>query len=312
MDSFLMFDGRSSFTSLETILFIKEVIEVNPEHRQAIFEKICDSFEDIRSHLVIRAALWIVGEYASSPKDVEKAFETIKRNVGALPLFKEGDQTAEEAKAGGPKVITKTIILPDGSYGTETIVVDDPAKAKAVNASLGDENIPLRKHLLSSEDDYIGSCLAISLTKLCVKMKKHLNSKFNQMAVDAILVICAVLKQAKKKDLDSQQRMQLCLRILTNPSGLSSLSAIEKVLVDQGKLVFAKFLENNSRLGAKKGGKKDKEKLLVTQPDEMVVFRQLKGRTGATDFDITEEISGDGGFNDGNEDFLGEVRKDVD
>ena len=64
MDSFLMFDNRSTFTSLETILFIREVIEVHPEHRQSIFEKICDSFEDIRSHLVIRVALWILGEYA--------------------------------------------------------------------------------------------------------------------------------------------------------------------------------------------------------------------------------------------------------
>lgn len=47
----------------------------------------------------------------------------------------------------------------------------------------------------------------------------------------------------------------------------------------------------------------------------MVVFRQLKGRTGATDFDITEEISGDGGFGDGltgNEDFLSDIRKDID
>jgi coatomer subunit beta len=45
----------------------------------------------------------------------------------------------------------------------------------------------------------------------------------------------------------------------------------------------------------------------------MVVFRQLKGRTGATDFDITEEISGDGfGDNLGNEDFMTDVRKDID
>ena len=59
-----MFDGKSTFTSLETILFIREVIEVHPEHRQGIFEHICNSFEDIRSHLVIRVALWILGEYA--------------------------------------------------------------------------------------------------------------------------------------------------------------------------------------------------------------------------------------------------------
>jgi len=134
-----MFDNRSTFTSLETILFIREVIEVHPEHRQAIFEKICDSFEDIRSHLVIRVALWILGEYASSQKDIDRAFETIKRNIGSLPIFQieqaadgnSKEETKESSQSQGPKIITKTVILPDGSYGTETIVVDDPAKAKA-------------------------------------------------------------------------------------------------------------------------------------------------------------------------------------
>jgi hypothetical protein len=34
--------------------------------------------------------------------------------------------TKKGYRYSAPKVITKTIILPDGSYGTETIVVDDP------------------------------------------------------------------------------------------------------------------------------------------------------------------------------------------
>ena len=140
MNSFLMFDNRSTFTSLETILFIRELIEVHPEHRQAIFEKICDSFEDIRSHLVIRVALWILGEYASSQKDIDRAFETSKRNIGTLPIFQPeqaADASSKEetkessSQSQGPKIITKTVILPDGSYGTETIVVDDSSKAKA-------------------------------------------------------------------------------------------------------------------------------------------------------------------------------------
>lgn len=42
----------------------------------------------------------------------------------------------------------------------------------------------------------------------------------------------------------------------------------------------------------------------------MVVFRQLKGRTGANDFDITEELSGEGGAQ--SEDFLGDIRKEID
>lgn len=135
------------------------------------------------------------------------------------------------------------------------------------------------------------------------------------MAVDSILIICALMKghQKKRYDPDSKQRMQLCLRILSNPHGLQSLSSVESVLVEQGKKVFAKFLESHSKLtfaSGSKRGKKGEETLLITQPDEMVVFRQLKGRTGANDFDITEEISGDSG-NSG-EDFLGEIRKEID
>jgi hypothetical protein len=41
------------------------------------------------------------------------------------------------------------------------------------------------------------------------------------------------------------------------------------------------------------------------------VFRQLKGRTGATDFDITEELSGEGGSGAA-EDFLGDIRREID
>lgn len=100
MDSFLMFDNRSTFASLETILFVREVIELHPEHRESIFMKICDSFEDIRSHLVIRVALWIIGEYAINENEVEKAFETIKKNIGSLPLIKldEERNEGEESK----------------------------------------------------------------------------------------------------------------------------------------------------------------------------------------------------------------------
>jgi hypothetical protein len=52
------------------MLFIREVIEVHPVHRAAIFTKICSSFAEIRSHLVIRVALWIIGEYAESQDEI--------------------------------------------------------------------------------------------------------------------------------------------------------------------------------------------------------------------------------------------------
>ena len=203
MNSFLMFDNRSTFSSLETILFIREVIEVHPEHRQAIFEKICDTFEEIRSPLVIRVALWILGEYATTQKEVDSAFDTIKRNVGALPLFSQEEVKEESSKDSGPKIITKTIILPDGSYGTETIVVDDK---KAQGKQGSDDNFPLRRALINTDDDYVSSCLAITLTKLAVKSKKNLSGHYNQIAVDSILIICALLKGHQKKRYDPDSK----------------------------------------------------------------------------------------------------------
>ena len=126
MKSFLKFEGKSTFASLTTILFIRKVIEINPEHRSVIFTNICNNFTEIRSHLVIRVALWIIGEYAQSQEEVEQAFASVKINIGSLPIYippeeNEEDfneESKEEAKEKGPKVITKTVVLPDGSYGT--------------------------------------------------------------------------------------------------------------------------------------------------------------------------------------------------
>ena len=79
----------------------------------------------IRNHLVLKVSIWILGEYSSSTAEIEEAFQTIRDNIGTLPLqqeVKEEEKKTSEDQA--PKVITKTIILPDGSYGTETVVVD--------------------------------------------------------------------------------------------------------------------------------------------------------------------------------------------
>lgn len=72
---------------------------------------------------------------------------------------------------------------------------------------------------------------------------------------------------------------------------LKSISSVQKILADQGKRIFKKFLEGNSKLIKDENKDKDKEQIIITQPDEQILFRQLKGRQAVTDFDITEEIS---------------------
>ena len=133
------------------------------------------------------------------------------------------------------------------------------------------------------------------------------------MSVDSSLIICAMLKGQKKQlDMNNTQRMQLCLKILTTPGLLKSISGVQKILSDQGKRIFQKFLETNSRL-LKDQKNQEADQLIITQPDESIIFRQLKGRAAVTDFDITEEISDAlGGETQGYEDFLGDIKKDID
>jgi len=242
MQNFLRFEGKSTFTSLETILFIREVIEAYPEHREAIFSKICTSFAEIKSHLVIRVALWIIGEYAMNQKEIDQAFGAIKRNVGSLPIYPkledgESGHTQVESKDedSGPEIVTKTVVLKDGSYGTQTVVIDDAAKkAKALSHQDEENYLPLRYALIHTEDDYLASCLAVSMTKLAIKTKKNMSKNFKPMVVESVLILCAMLKsphrqqttmssgkKTKRADLDSMQRMQFCLKLLTQPQSLT-------------------------------------------------------------------------------------------
>ena len=89
MESFLMFEKKGSIASLDTIIFIREVIEVYPEHRQSIIEQLFKLIDDIKNHLVMRVAIWIIGEYSLSQPEIDQAFEAIQRNVGSLPIFNE-------------------------------------------------------------------------------------------------------------------------------------------------------------------------------------------------------------------------------
>ena len=65
MDSFLKFEKKGSMASLETIIFIREIVEVYPNYRKEIVGKLVSILDEIRNHLVLRVAVWIIGEYSS-------------------------------------------------------------------------------------------------------------------------------------------------------------------------------------------------------------------------------------------------------
>jgi len=60
--------------SLETIIFIREIVEIYPQHRQMIVKKLNSILDEIQNHLVLRVAVWVIGEYAISQEEVDAAF----------------------------------------------------------------------------------------------------------------------------------------------------------------------------------------------------------------------------------------------
>ena len=73
---------------------------------------------------------------------MKKFASSSEKCVGSLPIDPESGHDfeeqstekgeSEEAKEKVPKIITKTVVLPDGSYGTQTVVVtEDAAKLAA-------------------------------------------------------------------------------------------------------------------------------------------------------------------------------------
>ena len=80
------------------------------------------------------------------------------------------------------------------------------------------------------------------------------------MSVDTILIVCAMLKQRqvtkpetaasnirriKNVDQDNAQRMQICLKLLSN--GLKDMQTASKILTEEGKRIFSRFLDLNSK-----------------------------------------------------------------
>lgn len=77
---------------------------------------------------LLKVSLWILGEFSSSDL-IEGSLIAIKKAIGTLPLEEEKtpivNQTSEEEtkknEVNIKKIKVKTIILPDGTYGTEVI-----------------------------------------------------------------------------------------------------------------------------------------------------------------------------------------------
>jgi len=281
-----LMDFLQGDSALNVVLFVRDIGEQYPALRESVLSKLIMNFRDMQSPSVIGVALWILGEYCTEGSLLEQAFNEIKENLGEPP-FTVGpvaEEEGEDAKKDG-SVVTKNVVLSDGTYATQSVVTAAPTLSKDMPE--------LRKHVAGG-DFFLCAELAVALTKLVLRKLdteglESVGAKGMQMQV--LLLICgmASMLQLKEKGhggayLDCLERLGLCSRVLLDPQNCGLL---KETLTSAAREAFGTLL------AARQKSKQDQEvndsEVVRSQPDDLISFRQLR-RVGAqgAEFDLDD------------------------
>lgn len=69
-----------------------------------------------------RAALWILGEYATSKEDIEAVMGRIRSALGELPLLEAENkrQAGEKSEDGNSQAAPTQLVTSDGTYASQS------------------------------------------------------------------------------------------------------------------------------------------------------------------------------------------------
>lgn len=269
----------NELASADVLIFIREAIEKFPALRPLVVEKLLEAFPVIKSTKIHRSAMWILGEYAASAKEVIEVFDVIQQTLGEVPIVEmeqkklsaenntESDQ--QNGTGGAPTVTTATKITSDGTYATQS-AFSAPAVTKKENRP------PLRQYLMDG-DFFIGTTLAATLTKLVLKYFdwEEKEVERNRVCTTAMLIMSSIMHLGKsafpKKQItnDDLDRIFLCVKTLSErtPEIVQLFkSACREALA--GMLIA----QTEEELQEKKSKKKQAAKV---QADDPIAFTQL-------------------------------------
>jgi coatomer subunit beta len=209
-------DSNTS-SAVDVVFFVREIAECYPKLREGILEKLIFLLPSIRTSRVARSALWILGQYSTSPAAVSAAVEAVLSAVGPLPFVKLSEEGEAEIVTDTPA--TTTVVLADGTYSTQT------AAASAVTSNLTDSQQIFRQ-LLISGDFYLGASISTCLTKLVERLRAQGADPAvtNQLISRSMLLMCGIIRLGHSSvsphgiDHDSLERISLCIRVLSEPS----------------------------------------------------------------------------------------------
>lgn len=270
LTDFLSESNEAAATDL--LVFIREAIQRFENLRPLIVEKLLEVFPHIRSVKVHRAALWILGEYATSKEDIEAVMGRVRAALGELPLLEAENkrQAGEKSEDGNAQAAPAQLVTSDGTYATQSAF-------SAASARKKEEKRPALVQYMMEGDFFIGASLATTLAKLALRYKLLESNvqKSNRLQAEAMFVMSSVLQlgrsglPTKAMTHDDAERLSLCLRSLACPTPLVQKVFTEGCRDALGRMLTAKAEEDSQNQKAKeKPGS-------IVQVDDAIQFLQL-------------------------------------
>ncbi|XP_031625408.1 coatomer subunit beta [Contarinia nasturtii] len=260
----------------DVLVFIREAIQKFPNLRALITEKLIETFPSVRSVKVHRAALWILGEYINSSKEILEVIDVVNQTIGEIPIVEaEQRKLAGEEEQDDPNkpanstASASTKVTSDGTYATQSAFSVAPVAKK-------EERPPLRQYLMDG-DFFVATTLATTFTKLALKyieLEKDA-SKQNHVCASIMLTLSAILHlgrsgfSSKPITNDDADRIFVCLRTLSERS--PEIVEIFKVLCRDA---LAKMLEAH-QTEEQQMIKDKQQKAVKIQADDPITFSQL-------------------------------------
>jgi len=283
-------------TATEVVMLLREMIANCPELRIAILQRLCDNVSDISQSRVLRGCLWLFGEYCEEDDLVETVIAALLNALRPLPLVAEKAPAKSEKKDGAEKkdadkkpakFSTRTVVLADGTYGTENVY--EAADAADEIPGEKDKKKTALKTLILGGDFLLSAMIGVSLTKLVLKSKTLSQDVRNEVLFLLVNLFKLMKEHSPDGDRsDSAVRLTQCVRALIAASN-GQLPDTHKAAAELmkcewssgigrsqlGKVLELAALNGDYVLGGNDDDVEDKS----IAPDESMVFRALRERS---------------------------------
>lgn len=275
MDSCLL----QEVTDTDVSSFIQQIIVNYPTLRPIVLNKLYHIFPEINSPSVYRTALWILSEFSEDPA---RAITCILNAIGEGPYFNKKEKVEVYESKEDTEKVHRTIILPDGTYGTQIISAKEVVRPKNLSG--------LRKILTETEevDYYLITVIAKSLSKLFLKIKPLEKEEYKQ---EILMVLCGMVQirtyPRKSRsasefsevpfsiDADNFEQVLHCIR------SISELDDSEWIKGGLG--LYESTQTENKKV------EESTTETLMTQPDDIIAVKQLRGKEGISDMDFSDD-----------------------